>query len=244
MDALDSPGRIAEIRAIIEAKPALKRFYSEVYAKYVESLAKCPREGLAVELGSGGGFAQRIIPELLTTDVLPYDGVDRVVDATRMPFEDQSVRFFGMMDVFHHIPDVAAFLHEVRRCLMPGGRLLVIDQHLGWIGKPILRYLHHEPFCPNAKDWRFETSGPLSGANGALTWIVFVRDLAKFTSEFPELQLLKYRPFAPLTYWLSGGLKPWCLLSSATYSIVNLLDRMLLSISADFGSFVEIEIRR
>jgi hypothetical protein len=62
-----------------------------------------------VEPGSGGGFAQRIIPELITTDILSYDGVDRVVDATRMPFQDRSVRFFGMLNIFHHIPDVAAF---------------------------------------------------------------------------------------------------------------------------------------
>ena len=244
MEDLDNPARISEIRAAIETKPALKRFYMEVYSRYASVLAKSPAGGLAVELGSGGGFAQQLIPELVTTDILPYDEVDRVVDATRMPFEDGSVRFFGMLNVFHHIPDVAAFFGEVSRCLMPGGRLLVIDQHLGWISRPVLRYLHHEPFQPKAIDWQFDSTGPLSGANGALAWIVFVRDRVRFSRDFPDLDLQEYRPFAPLVYWLAGGLKPWCLLPSAAYGVASAIDRLLLSVSRDFGSFVEIDIVR
>jgi SAM-dependent methyltransferase len=244
MDALDNPDRIAQIRDLIEAKPALKQFYTAVYAKYAACLARCPRAGLAVELGSGGGFAQQIIPALITTDILPYDGVDHVVDATNMPFENHSVRFFGMLNVFHHIPDPPAFLREAARCLAPGGRLLLVDQHPGWICKPVLRYLHHEPFCPTAQNWEFASTGPLSGANGALAWIVFKRDLRRFTQEFPELQLLRYRPFAPLTYWLAGGLKSWSLVSVGLYPIVAALDRTLLAITPRFGSFAEIEVVR
>lgn len=148
----------------------MKRFYTEIYARYAACLSACPNEGLAVELGSGGGFAQRMIPELVTTDVLPYDGVDRVVDATRMPFADQSVRFIGMLNVFHHIPDVAAFLREAGRCLVPGGRLLLIDQHPGWIGKPVLRFLHHEPFCPDATDWKFGVTGNRAWQPSSASW--------------------------------------------------------------------------
>jgi SAM-dependent methyltransferase len=244
METLDSPERISEIRAIIDNKPALTRFYSGIYASYKACLEKCPKHGLAIELGSGGGFAQDIIPELVTTDVLPYEGVDRVVDATRMPFEDRSVRFFAMLNVFHHIPDVAAFLREAQRCLTPRGRLLIIDQHLGWISKPILRYLHHEPVCLDAQDWRFQTTGPLSGANGALAWIVFERDRSKFTEQFPDLRINKYRPFAPLVYWLSGGLKSWSLLPGVAYTAAQALDCILLQISSNFGSFVEIEVIR
>jgi SAM-dependent methyltransferase len=244
MEALDSPDRIAEIRAVIESKPVLRRFYTEIYGRYGRCLEKCPKDGLAVELGSGGGFAQQTIPELVTTDVLPYDGVDRVVDATHMPFEDHSVRFFCMLNVFHHIPDVAAFLRESARCLIPGGRILIIDQHPGWIGKPILERLHHEPFCPHARDWRFDSTGPLSGANGALAWIVFVRDRVKFEQEFPELHLVEYRPVTPLLYWLAGGLKSWCLLPSSAYGIAHGIDRALLRISSEFGSFVDVEVVR
>ena len=197
-----------------------------------------------MELGSGGGFVRKIIPDVVTTDVLPYEGVDRVVDATRMPFDDRSVRFFGMLNVFHHIPDVAVFLREAVRCLKPGGRLLVIDQHPGWISTPVLRYLHHEPFRPDAEDWRFESTGPLSGANGALAWIVFVRDRERFAREFPDLRLASYKPFAPLSYWLSGGLKSWCLLPVWAWKSIAGVESILLRASSNFGSFVEVELVR
>jgi SAM-dependent methyltransferase len=244
METLDSPGRIAVLRNTIAAKSVLKEFYQGVYARYAASLSACPADGLIVELGSGGGFAQQVIPDLITTDVLAYEGVDRVVDATRMPFADASVRFFAMLNVFHHIPDVEAFLREAARCLVPQGHLLIIDQHPGWIGKPILRYLHREPFRPDADTWHFESSGPLSSANGALAWIVFVRDLKRFEKEFPDLRLLKYRPFAPLSYWLAGGLKRWSLLPARAGSLATALDRGLLAFSEDSGSFVEIEVLR
>src|SRR5262249_49170492 len=176
MNALDDPKRVSEIRRVILGKPALKRFYDEVYARYVSCLIECPKWGLVIELGSGGGFAKQCIPELITTDVLPYEGVDQVVDATKMPFRNGSVRFFGMLNVFHHIPDVGAFLAEAQRCLVPGGRLLLVDQHNGWINSFVLRHFHHEPFLPEVESWQFDSEGPLSGANGALAWIVFVRD--------------------------------------------------------------------
>lgn len=244
MKDLDKPERISEIRAAIAAKPALKRFYTEVYARYAASLALAPKNGLAVELGSGGGFAQRVIPELVTTDILPYQGIDCVVDATAMPFKDHSVRFFAMLNVFHHIPDVAVFLREAARCLTPRGRLLIVDQHPGWISTPVLRHLHHEPFAQNSENWQFASTGPLSGANGALAWIVFRRDRAKFIREYPELRFLRYRPFAPLIYWMCGGLKPWCLLPDMAYGSVHAIEHLLLRISDNFGSFAEIELER
>jgi SAM-dependent methyltransferase len=244
MRNLDDPARGGELRRTILGKPSLKRFYAEVYGKYADCLTRCPSAGLVVELGSGGGFAKTFIPDLITTDVIPYDDIEHVVDATRMPFENGSIRLIAMLNVFHHIPDVAAFLAEASRCLTPGGRVLIIDQHPGWISKPILKYLHHEPFRPDAADWSFETTGPLSGANGALAWIVFVRDRKLLETKFPVLRLLRYEPFAPLRYWLCGGLKKWSLLPVSAWRPATVLDRTLVHISQNFGSFVEIEIVR
>ena len=65
--------------------------------------------------------------------------------------------------------------------------------------------LHHEPFLPEAATWGFPLAGPLSGANGALPWIVFQRDRSQFEQEFPQLRIVSIRPFMPLRYLLSGG---------------------------------------
>src|SRR5262249_2507687 len=155
----------------------------EIYRKYRECMNRCPTQGCALELGSGGGFVKEVIPDIITSDLIPYEGIDRLVDATQLPFPDQSLRIICMLNVFHHIPDVARFFEEGQRCLVPGGKIFIFDQHMGWISGPILRHFHHEPCEPNASDWSFQSTGPLSGANGALAWIVFKRDLDRFQAQ-------------------------------------------------------------
>jgi len=242
--ALDDPGRAAELVARIQSKPALKAWYEEMYRRYADVLARCPADGLAIELGSGGGFARADVPGLVTTDVLPYAGVDRVVDACAMPFADGELRFIGMLNVFHHIPDARAFLGEAERCLRPGGRMLVLDQHPGWIGGPILKYAHHEGYDPAAREWRFASSGPLSGANGALAWIVFRRDRDELARRFPRLRIVRYETHSPLRYWLAGGLKDWSLLPRWAFGAATRLDRVLVALARELGSFSAIEIER
>jgi len=239
---LNSPERIDEIRAVIDRKPSLRLLYRETYQRYAECLGRCPEPGLALELGSGGGFAKECVPGILTSDLIPYPGVDLAVDGTSLPFDAASLRFIAMTNVFHHIPDVASFFREAERCLAPGGRILIVDQHPGLLSRPILKYLHHEPFLPQALEWRFASTGPLSGANGALPWLVFVRDRERFSRLFPRLRLVGYRPHTPLRYWLSGGLKRWNLLPRPACGAVIALERMLLDCSPNFGSFTDIEV--
>jgi SAM-dependent methyltransferase len=187
---LDDPARIDALRARIRGKRALASWYRECYAKFAECVARCPPSGAVLELGSGAGFLKQLMPEVVTSDVLPYAGVDRVVDASRLPFAAGELRAILMLNVLHHLPDVEAFFREAERCLASGGRVFLVDQYLGRISTPILRHLHHEPCDPGAASWGFASSGPLSGANGALAWIVFERDRALFERRFPELRLL------------------------------------------------------
>lgn len=242
MQSIDSAERLPEIRAVLDRKYSLRRWYEELYQGYAACLEQCPDTGMALEIGSGAGFAKSVIPEIVTSDILPYPGVDEVLDATNLPYEPDSLRFIGMVNVFHHIPDVEAFLDQAQRCLTPGGRLLIVDQHPGYISTPVLKHVHHEPFDPTASEWQFETTGPLSGANGALAWIVFVRDRERFLRRFEALELRAYRPHTPLRYWLTGGLKTWNLLPGWGFRAASALDGFLVRLSPQFGSFVTIEV--
>jgi SAM-dependent methyltransferase len=240
--SIDDPERADLLRRRIQGKGFLRRFYAEVYARYAESLSRCPSEGGAVELGSGMGFVREHLPGILKTDVLPYPGLNAVMDGTRMPFADESLRFIAMLDVFHHIPDVGAFLAEAERCLRPGGRLFIVDQYPGWISTPLYKYVHTEPYRPDSREWRFDTTGPLSGANGALAWIVFRRDLKVFQSRYPNLRVTMYRPHSPIRYWISGGLKWWTLVPAGAFPLATRIDRMISGISERWSSFVDIEV--
>lgn len=241
---LDDISRYDEVQKIINKKTALRQFYLDMYSRFNHCLKQCPKEGLVLELGSGGGFLKSVLPEVITSDVLAYPGVDQTIDGASLPFPDQSLRAIFMLNVFHHLPNVAAFLMEAQRCLVPKGRLFIIDQHLGWLSKPIYTHLHHEPINMDTSEWKFDTTGPLSGANQALAWIVFRRDLHKFKKLYPNLKLLRYAPHTPIRYWLAGGLKNWSLIPGFLGSWVTVFDRIFVQISPDAGSFVDIEIEK
>jgi len=242
---LDSPERIRELRHLIHTKKSLKLFYEEVYHKYQNVLESISGEGHIIELGSGASFSKNFIPEIITTDIIPYEGIDQVVDATNMPFRDNSVKALFMMNVFHHIPDVERFLHEANRCLIKNGRVFIFDQHHGVLSKYILKYLHHEPYDPESIDWKFESQNALSDANGALAWIVFKRDIFKYNSVFGDrLKINYYSPNSPIRYWLAGGLKSWSLLPSTLFSLATLLDTNISRFFPQLGSFVDIELEK
>jgi len=230
-----------ETRRALE-KPALRQFYDRAYAAFAECLARCPRGAKSVELGSGSARARNGASPAITSDVVYRRDLDLVLDARRLPFRSETVRAFMMINVLHHVGDVERLLSEAARCLARGGRLLIVDQHLGWISKPVLKYLHHEPFDEKATTWNSREAGPLSGANGAIAWILFRRDAADFALAFPQLQLAGYRTHSPLLYWLSGGLRRWSLAPKWALPFITRVDRALLRVSSNFGSFVDVEL--
>jgi SAM-dependent methyltransferase len=242
MNSLDDSLRYESIKAVISRKALLQSIYDDVYDKYHNCLMRSPVNGIALELGSGAGFTKKRIPEILTSDIIPYKGIDKVVDATRMPFPNDSLRCICMFNVFHHISDVDLFLKEAQRCLVQGGRVFIVDQHPGLFGYPIYKYFHHEYFDQSTVKWSFNTSGPLSNANGALAWIVFQRDRKIFEQKYPYFRIEKYEPHTPIAYWLSGGLKWWSLVPRQLTKAIKKIDSLLIDISPRFGSFVDVEL--
>ena len=241
---LDSHIRAKGLREKIKGKKSLYRLYCEFYKKYELSLKKCPKDGISVEIGSGAGFIKDILPKVITTDILLYETIELAMDATKLPFEGNSIKSLFLMNTLHHIPDTVSFFREVERCLKPGGRVFIIDQYHGWISKLILKYLHHEDYHPQAKEWAFETSGPLSGANGALCWIIFYRDRALFEELYPSLKIDKLTPHTPFRYWLSGGLKKWNLLSGPLFRVTSKIDLWLSKKIPQLNSFIDVELQK
>jgi hypothetical protein len=123
-----------------------------------------------------------------------------------------------------------------------GGRLLIVDQYPGLFAAWIYEHLHHEPFDRHAETWAFASRGPLSDANGALAWIVFVRDRQRFAATYRSLAISAVTPHSPLCYWLTGGLRRYGLLPGWAYSPAAWLDRALIRFSPRLGSFMDVEV--
>jgi len=200
---IDDPATTELRKQIIASKPFLRAIYEEWYGMLAAALP--PGDGPVLELGSGAGYCERYINGLITSEAFTGPKVRLVADAQRLPFRDGTLRAIVFTDVLHHMPDVHLFFAEASRCLSTGGKALMIEPWVTSWSSFIYRNLHHELFRPDAKNWSFPSTGPLSGANGALPWIVFVRDRKKFEAEFPRLAIDEIRPFLPFRYLLSGG---------------------------------------
>jgi len=243
--ALDDPRTTALRRRIIRGKKFLRKIYDEWYGDLIAAVpAPSVCSGSVLELGSGGGFLKELLPECITSEAFPCSGVDMVVDARALPFANDSLRAILMVDVFHHIPNVAEFLHEAQRTLAPGGIVAMWEPWNTPWSRLIYGKLHPEPFEPEAADWSFPVSGPLSGANGALPWMVFERDNARFAKEFSGLKREKLRLDYPFSYLVSGGVSMRALAPGCLFSFTRLLERGLSVLGNYLAMFACITLRR
>ena len=239
---LDDPQTTSLRKHIIASKPFLKAIYNEWYATLASGLPT--GEGRALEIGSGAGYCLEFISGLITSEIFVCPDVDVVLDAQQMPFDNGSLRAIVMTNVLHHMPRVECFLSEACRCLRSGGKILMIEPWMTSWSKFIYMHFHHEPFNPEATDWSFASTGPLSGANGALPWILFVRDREKFESRFPELSISEIRPFLPFRYLLSGGVGMRSLMPGFTHRIWARLEQLLKPQMSRLGMFAFIALER
>jgi SAM-dependent methyltransferase len=239
---LDSPERTLFHRNIIRKKLFLRKLYEEWYSIFQQQMKLLP-EGKVVELGSGGGFLKDLEPKVICSDVLDLPTNDITFSALYMPFADEEISALFMIDTFHHIPDAEQFLKEAERVLKKGGAITMIEPANSIWGRFIYKNFHHEPFEPEA-GWSIPASGPLSGANGALPWIVFERDKHLFKSRFPGFSIEKIRYHTPFRYLFSGGVSFKQLVPDFTYGIFSFLDNFLSSVSSQFSMFVTIKIKK
>ncbi len=240
--SLDDPATTELRNQIIASKPFLRCIYDEWYSTLAQELPAGKEQVL--ELGSGAGYCERFIPGLITSEVFHCSRAKVVADAQQMPFADASLRAIVMTDVLHHMPHTESFFAEATRCLRKGGKILMIEPWVTPWSRLVYTRLHHEPFRPEADDWSFSSSGPLSGSNSAIPWIVFVRDRLKFESLFPELSIEQIRPFMPFRYLLSGGVGLRSLMPGFTHAAWVGLEQMLGPQMPRFAMFAFISLQR
>jgi SAM-dependent methyltransferase len=239
--SLDDP-RTTELRTrIIREKGFLRQIYEEWYRLLVGQI---PEGGGAVlEIGSGGGFLKEYRKDALASEVFFTPHVDVVLNAMEMPFKAASLRAILMVDVLHHIPEPALFFSEATRCVATGGRCLLIEPWNTPWAKWVYQHLHHEPFNPEG-GWSIPSAGPLSGANGALPWILVERDYGLFCRQFPEWHISLVTPIMPLVYLLSGGVSLRSLMPAWSYQWVRRMEMSIESVERTCGMFAFIILER
>lgn len=241
MKDLDTKESLLEHKKIINSKLFLKNVYIDFY-KILKN-HKVPKKELLIEVGSGGGFLKKFIPNVITTDVLKTIGIDKKLDLENIKLKSKSVSAFYMLNVFHHIKNPKKALSEMDRCLVTGGKIIMIEPWPSVFSKFIYKNFHHEIFDTNS-DWKVNGSGRMSDANGALPWIVFKRDSQKFKKLFPNLEIDKITPHTPFKYMFSGGLSHPQYLPNSFYPLLTLVEKILTPLNNFLAMFATIIVTK
>lgn len=237
---LNHPKRSIEHKKILLSKKSLRKIYESwyhIFKTYVKD------DSVYIELGSGGGFIKDVIPEVITSDINEIPGIDQYFSASDLPFKDQTVSGIFMIDALHHFPEVEKFFSESMRVLKNHGKIVLIEPWNTKWARFIYKNFHHELFDLN-RDWSFPISGPLSGSNMALPFIIFKRDIEKFNTKYPKLNVNKIQPHTPFGYLLTGGFSRKAFLPGFMISLVHKVENHLKFIRNKFAMFVTIEIEK
>lgn len=239
---LDDPATTHLRRQIVASKPFLRRIYLEWYRQIRASLP--PGDGALLELGSGAGFLREVLPDAVTSEIFHCPGVHLVLDGQRLPFHDASLRAVVMTDVMHHLPDVRRFLRDASRAVRPGGAIVAVEPWVTSWSRIVYGKLHHEPFRPESETWEFPASGPLSGANGALPWMLCERDRGILEREFPQWRVAQVKPLMPVSYLLSGGVSLRSLVPGWSFGAVRGAERLLQPWMGRLAMFAHLVLER
>lgn len=239
---LDDPRTTILHKEIILSTPFLKKIYLKWYSVF-QSIYNNNPNGKYLEIGSGGGFLKDILPNIITSDILPLPYVDKQIDAQNLPFENNSLDAIFMLNVFHHIPNPALFLKEAERVLKPNGQVVMIEPANTLFSRWIYKKFHHEPFDENA-GLQIDPGKPLSHSNQALPYIYFIREKNNFQKNYPSLKIQSIRYHTTLLYLLSGGVSYYPFVPNFSFSFFSFVELLLYPFQKMTGLFNTIIIQK
>jgi len=245
--AVDGLGRFEAHRAVLRRKAQIREVFNEFHQTFIQLDRRFfSGEGLVVELGAGVYPVSETVPGVLATDVIAAPHLDRVLDAGAMDLADATVHAFYLQNVFHHFPQPSLFFTELERALVAGGGAILVEPASG----PFAAWLYPRLFATegydkNAASWETSIGGPMSGANQALSHLVFDRDLARFQTEHPLLEVVHRDVLSNWPrYLLSGGLNFRPLFPSAGTGLLKLLERVITPLRTVLGLHRVIVLRK
>jgi SAM-dependent methyltransferase len=212
-----------------EEKPLLRKVYFDFYrsiARYIRPEQK----GLTVEIGSGTGNIKEVIPACIRTDLFPNPWIDRVENAYKLSFGDESAAAVILFDVFHHLRYPGTALQEVRRVLLPGGRVIIFEPFISLAGRFIYGLFHHEPIAYSSEiEWLAPPQWDPArdtyyAAQGNMTRIFFSNTHSALVQGW---RVVVRQPMTAFSYVASGGYSGPQLYPVFFYPLLKRIDKAL-----------------
>ena len=203
-------------RAQWEKKKAVRLLYRDFHRQLLES---CP-EGRVLDIGGGTAHIKEFRPDIVSTDILLFPGIDVVADAHRLPFRNEFFAGVVMLDVLHHLERPIEFLKEASRVLKPGGRLAMIEPAMTTLARRFYDRFHEEPVDMNADPFAPVAINPGRDpfdANQAIPSLLFATAPARRRVELtiPSLRVRSVEWQSLFAYPMSCGFQSWSLIPAA-----------------------------
>ena len=199
-----------------QKKGAIRLLYCDFHRRLIES---CP-QGRVLDIGSGTAHIKDFRPDILSTDILPFPGIDVVADAHGLPFPDGSFSGVVMLDVLHHLERPIAFLKEASRVLKAGGRVAMIEPAMTTIARRFYDHFHGEPVDMDVDPFapvKIDPDRDPFDANQAIPSLLFATPAAcrRVENEVPSIRVRSVQWFSLFAYPMSGGFQSWSLMPAA-----------------------------
>jgi SAM-dependent methyltransferase len=203
-------------RSAWERKASIRLLYRDFHRRLLES---CP-QGRVLDIGSGTAHIKDFRADVVSTDILPFPGIDVVADAHRLPFSDRTFSGVVMLDVLHHLERPIEFLKETSRVLKPGGRLAMIEPAMTAVARRFYDRFHDEPVDMDADAFASVAINPNRDpfeANQAIPALLFATPQARSRVEtvIPSLRVKSVDWLSLFAYPMSGGFQNWSLIPAA-----------------------------
>ncbi len=227
---IDGEDRLTAHRRMLSHKQVLRDVFLDFHLLFRKLDEKYfLAEGKRIEIGAGIAPIRDTFPDVLATDIVRGDHLDRVLDAENMDLPDNSVRVIYGQNCFHHFPHPDQFFSELDRVLAPGGGAILLEPYYGPFASFLYKRLFKtEGFDKEFPSWETPVTGPMNGANQALSYIIFQRDRAIFERKHPALKIVHQQVcHNHLKYLVSGGLNFRQLLPNWVVPAVGILQFIL-----------------
>lgn len=245
---IDSARAVSVHRRIIKENKLLSDYYKFVYSYFKKiEVSLSYLDYPSLEIGSGAGFLKDFLPNVITSDIVSAEGVDRLEDAMSLSFSDCSLKAVYSNGVLHHIKDPKRFLSEVQRVLVPGGVFVCNEPSSTIFGYFMNKNFHHENTDRSVLDWQVDEksqSQRLTKANMAMPYIIFKRDAELFRKSFPRLKISSIIEHDFLRYTLSGGLSYKPFIPEFCFCFVNYLEILMRPFMRILGNEMFVTVQK
>ena len=219
--------RLKKYQKVWKQKKIIQIIYKDWYKKIDKDL----QPGKTLEIGSGTGNFKQFNPNIISSDIVPCEWLDKCIDAHQIPFSKNSLANIVMIDVLHHLQDPLRFFQESYRVLKTGGKIILIEPFPSPFSLVVYKFFHPEPFIFNVNVFSRQKSQHNKQpweSNQAIPYLFFFKHVDKFKQLFKnKLKLVERQKFSFLLYPLSGGFENKQLIPNWLFPLAKIIEKLL-----------------